>query len=78
MDSRPSIIERAFQLAKSGQCLTVDDIRAQLSRERYEMVPAYIRGMSLLTQLRGQITTARTSRPGPEAVAANSDAASDA
>jgi hypothetical protein len=62
MQHRPSIIERAFQLAKSGQCLTVDDIRTQLSQERYEMQDAYIRGSSLLAQLRNHISNAQKTR----------------
>lgn len=73
MENRPSIIERAFQLAKSGQCLSVDDIRKQLAKERYEMVDAFIRGTSLLTQLRNQVNAAQTERRNAAAKADPTD-----
>jgi hypothetical protein len=60
MNSRPSIIERALQLAKSGQYATVQDIRAQLILENYASVDALIRGNTLVAQLRGRISAART------------------
>jgi hypothetical protein len=60
MDIRPSIIERAFQLANSGGCADVQAIRDQLSREDYPTVDGYIRGTSLLRQLQYLLTSART------------------
>ena len=57
--NRPSIIERAFQLAKSGQCADLKDIRARLKKEGYESVVAYIQGAALRNQLRGMIAAAR-------------------
>lgn len=59
MDTRPSIIERAFELAKSGKCGKVEDIRVQLNRENYAGVDLYIRGGALLTQLRYLLASAR-------------------
>jgi hypothetical protein len=35
MDDRPTVLERAFQLAKSGQFKSIDDIRRQLAKEHY-------------------------------------------
>ena len=58
MNARPSIIERAFQLANSGRCADIKDIRAQLTCEDYQNVEGVIRGTSLLVQLRLQIATA--------------------
>jgi hypothetical protein len=60
MALRPSIIERAFQLAGSGDCADVQDVRDQLSREDYSAVDACIRGESLLRQLQYRMATART------------------
>jgi hypothetical protein len=60
VNNRPSIIERALQLAKSGQYATVEDIRAQLVLEDYASVDAVIRGSTLVAQLRGRISAART------------------
>ena len=58
MTPRPSIIERAFQLAKSGRCADVQDIRDQLAIESYPSVDGVIRGASLLAQLRFHIASA--------------------
>lgn len=63
MNSRPSVIERAFQLAKSGRCASVADIRAQLVNEAYESAGA-VRGTTLVSRLDGMIKTARTSARG--------------
>lgn len=52
MNSRPSIVERAYQLARSGRYATVDEIRTQLSAENYEGAASCIRGTSLVNQLR--------------------------
>ncbi len=63
MSTRPSVIERAFQLAKSGRCASVADIRAQLVTEHYESAGA-VRGTTLVSRLDGMIKTARTSARG--------------
>ena len=34
-----STVERAYELARSGNCRTIDDIRRKLSAERYEFGP---------------------------------------
>jgi hypothetical protein len=35
MDPNTSVLERAFEIAKSGCCRSLQDIRRQLSREGY-------------------------------------------
>ena len=42
-------MERAFDLAKSGQCATIDQIRQKLKAESYNQ--DFIQGRSLLAQL---------------------------
>ena len=59
--SRPSVIERAYQLAKSGRCATVADIRAQLEVEGYATAGA-VRGTALVGQLSTLINSARMVR----------------
>lgn len=59
MSTPPSIIERAFQLAKSGRYATVGDIRKQLDREKYTASASYVRGGALVAQLRSLIAAAR-------------------
>ncbi len=49
-DPNTSVIERAFQLAKSGRCSAVQDIRYCLKIEGYS--DAQVTGTTLLRQLR--------------------------
>jgi hypothetical protein len=62
MSTKPSVIERAFQLAKSGRCATVADIRAQLLVEDYDSAAGAVRGTTLVSRLDGMIKTARAPR----------------
>lgn len=54
--SPPTAIERAFELAKSGKCLSISDIRNQLKIEGYG--PEQVTGPTLLRQLRKLIAAA--------------------
>jgi hypothetical protein len=56
MDHRPTQLERAFQLAKSGRCGSVKDIRDQLRSEGYSTTQ--ITGKTLAGQLQAHIQTA--------------------
>jgi hypothetical protein len=53
-------LERAFQLAKSGECRSVDDIRRKLTSEGY--YAAQITGKGLQRQLQGIITAALSAK----------------
>lgn len=44
-------IERAFELAQSGHCTTVDDIRRQLKGEGFAQVDAHLAGAMVRKQL---------------------------
>jgi hypothetical protein len=57
MDPKLSAIERAFQIARSGQAPSVDDIKKALKKEGYP--PGQIVGRSLARQLMAIITAAR-------------------
>ncbi len=48
---QPTIIERAFELAKSGRVSSVEDIARQLKREHYEAVLSHLSGNSIRRQL---------------------------
>jgi hypothetical protein len=48
---RKSTIERAFELAREGSCLTVQQIRKQLSIEGYPAVHAHLGGAAIVKQL---------------------------
>lgn len=49
MDSRVSQLERAFELASSGRCATVADIKRKLREEGY--MDDQVEGPSLFSQL---------------------------
>jgi hypothetical protein len=64
MDPRATELERAFQLAKSGECRSVDEIRKKLNQEGY--YGTQVTGRSLLRQLQALISAefdARQKRP---------------
>jgi len=52
-------VERAFQLARSGECQTIDDIRRQLAREHCTNVDAHLAGSSIRRQLVQEIAIRR-------------------
>jgi hypothetical protein len=45
------IIERAFQLARSGECNAIGDISLRLRREGYTQVDAHLGGKLIKAQL---------------------------
>lgn len=49
---RPSVIERAFELASSGRCKSLNEIEAALRKENYEFVYIHMRGLALRKALR--------------------------
>lgn len=48
-------VERAFQLARSGTCLSIDEIRQQLRREQRSHIDAHLAGGSIRKQLKQAI-----------------------
>ena len=47
-----SIIERAFELARSGDFRIVSELEKQLSREGYSFVREHLQGLSIRKQLK--------------------------
>jgi hypothetical protein len=45
------ILERAFELAQSGECGTIDDIRRKLKAESFAQVDAHLAGATVRRQL---------------------------
>jgi len=56
---RQSTLERAYELARSGPCISVDEIRSQLKRERFEAVDGHLHGSMIVGQLRALCKTRR-------------------
>lgn len=59
---RPTTIERAYELAQFGPCESVDDIRAQLKRERHESVEGHLSGPTIGRQLRALFAKRRAAQ----------------
>jgi hypothetical protein len=59
MSIRPTIAERAYQLAKSGDCATVTDIKTQLKSEGYWDVMGHLHGASITAALRKLLAASR-------------------
>jgi hypothetical protein len=51
MIGRATIAERAFQLARSGDCANVREIKKRLKAEGYERVEAHIAGSTIVAPL---------------------------
>jgi hypothetical protein len=56
-------LERAFALARSGTCASIDEIRLTLKRERFDQIDAHLAGHSIKRQLRALCEAARASEP---------------
>jgi hypothetical protein len=59
MDPKVSGLERAFQLARSGQVANVDHIKKRLKQEGNDVSSRAIEGRSLRSQLKDLIKAAR-------------------
>lgn len=53
------IIERAFELAKSGTCRDMADLQVKLRKEGYSNVASHLDGRSLRKQLASLINAAK-------------------
>ena len=61
MNSRPTALERAFQLARSGGPKSIDDIKRELAKEHYSS--GQITGKTLRKQLLALIQEAQALDP---------------
>jgi hypothetical protein len=78
MDPHITTLERAFQLAMSGQCRSVDEIKRKLNSEGYSA--AQVTGKGLLSQLHNLIrqgSQTKRAEKAPVAVASQSNAQLD-
>jgi transketolase N-terminal domain/subunit len=58
MDQNTSALERAFQLAKSGRCASVQDVKRDMKKEGYSV--SQVTGRMLQKQLNALIEEARS------------------
>lgn len=52
MDAAKGTVERAFELARSGSCQSVEEVRRALVHEGYEGVRAHLAGAAIGKQLK--------------------------
>lgn len=69
MTFRQTTLERAYELARSGACRTVGDIKTRLQQEGYERVQDRLYGGSLTSALRKLCTAHYVAPEGEEAPA---------
>ena len=60
VEERPSVIERAFQIAKSGTVSTVAELSGQLTAEGYANAAQLLAGRSLALQVTRMIVESHT------------------
>jgi hypothetical protein len=65
MNDRPTTLERAYQLARTGSCKGVGDIRAQLKREGFPDIPGQLYGPTLARALNRLCQAANGLAPDP-------------
>ena len=68
MPGRPTLIERAYEIASSGSCDRISDIQKRLNREGYEGGQQQLQGPALLASLRRLIAGARVGKAPAEPV----------
>ena len=64
MTHRPTTVERAYELAQSGEYPSVAEIKLQLRREGHSDVAGQLYGRSITTDLRRLCEAARGPAPG--------------
>ena len=70
---RPTTLERAYELARSGACRTVGDIKTRLQQEGHERVQDRLYGGSLTSALRKLCVAHYVAPEGEEGAPAPAD-----
>lgn len=65
VEPRVGIVERAFEIAKSGDAANIMELRTALTKEGYSNVAQIFAGRSLKLQLMRMITDVRTAKRKP-------------
>lgn len=66
MTYRLTTVERAYQLAESGECANVGDIKRRLSSEGYSDVQGQLYGATITSALRKLCDKARAGQAAPK------------
>jgi hypothetical protein len=65
VEPRVGVVERAFEIAKSGDASNIMELRTALAKEGYSNVAQIFAGRSLKLQLMRMITDVRTAKGKP-------------
>ncbi len=52
MTHRPTTIERAYELARSGECRTLSDVKQRLSADGHDRIQEHLYGATVSSALR--------------------------
>jgi hypothetical protein len=52
MNHRPTTIERAYELARSGECRTLSDVKQRLSADGHDRIQEHLYGSTVSAALR--------------------------
>jgi hypothetical protein len=63
MDRRPTTLERAYELADSGECESVHEIKVRLKAERLPNIEGHLYGPSLRADLQKRCLANRANPP---------------
>jgi hypothetical protein len=66
-EERPGVVERAFQVAKSGEVASIAELSARLEAEGYPNNAHFLTARSIAYQLSRMITESRMSANGVKA-----------
>ena len=62
-NGKPTTIERAFELARTGKFHSVEEIRKRLLKEHHDQVDSHLSGPMIRRQLRRACADARAAMP---------------
>jgi hypothetical protein len=66
MPAAASPLERAFQMARSGTCTSINDIRSGLNREGFANIDSQLDTQAIAKALRRLCDEARATLPQPQ------------
>jgi|GEM_PF-396723 len=59
----PSLLERAYQIARSGECAGLSDLRKRLRSEGYQQIEGHLSGLSLRRELAALVDASNPAGP---------------
>lgn len=73
MTHRPTTIERAYELARSGECRTLSDVKQRLSADGHDRIQEHLYGATVSSALRRLCQENYVPRPDESAAAEADD-----